>query len=872
MKFKHILISIIIIFIATSSKAQCRGDVFGVPEWYATPVEDSKQLQKFKSSQCHYRNRYVPWVVYSDRLYNNVYKKPNESSEVIMQLDYKDWFFVIDEKKEWIKLAKGIIERRLHLTEGTLEEFGWIKKSNMLLWNRGIIDGETFITQKAFLLNKAENIECIVNKTCEYDLARIFKHPTKNDRESIDKTVYEFYFILKKEGNRYLLSKTPFLNRFPDEINENLIGWISKDKLTEWKTRIALEPNFGIGYEERKNDPIAKRFKAYGSIADAENAINGNANNPFWDYDPVIIKNQNHLNDKRFHGSVVRFPLLANEASNFHPDRRIISSGVIGEINLGDGGDAISEIEYAKFEEGFIKLREGVKKYDVVFLVEGGNETLHYKASLANTIPKLGRYFKQQNIDARFGVVIYRDFTETKLGVLNTFNLNPSANAAAQFIQKTKFNSLEANQNQAAIQYALTDGLASIGLDANMLSTKLIFLIGSKPDVSCNRNQLTLCNETPDCKKVIVPKKDVYHALEKYKAHLTIIQSKSNDTHNSCFERRGKKMLIELAKRVHSKYSQIEAYLDNVEIKEPHLQASINGWYLTNSETFGKYIILENERTSFPQLEKEIINAVKNINQHIQEFILGMDQVFKKGKSANDLKYASGGFTKHFLLSQIRVMSETLGLPEKELYQLVFQKKYKLYKKVYFPNQLKGSEYPLVTPVVFVSWNELRDFSLLIDELDRARREGNLTKKRMAVENAFVNAYGKISGNYSITIDDIRKGNRIVEDFHPVVKGIGNLLDGITSINQRGWWKCSIKKILRMKESQLNKFLDDIITQARPLKKIQRQKLDYKFAYLALLNKEMSDWDQAAVSEDLIYYWIPIDEIFNQPVATCKCQ
>ena len=93
----------------------------------------------------------------------------------------------------------------------------------MLLWTDGLISPNSGIHQKAFLLNKADEVKKIISE--KKDFAQIYKSPNSTDIIE-EKNIYEFYFVFKKEDNRYLISKEASISTAT--LDDEIVGWVDR--------------------------------------------------------------------------------------------------------------------------------------------------------------------------------------------------------------------------------------------------------------------------------------------------------------------------------------------------------------------------------------------------------------------------------------------------------------------------------------------------------------------------------------------------------------------------------------------------------------------------------------------------------------------
>ena len=226
--------------------------VLGKPAAFFKPVELKQEEinERFNGRKNKDYSGEVPWIVFADHDLAQTYDQPEDGRQM-RGLPFKNWFYVAEEDDDMIRIGRGELSG-LKVEKGTWDDFGWVKKSQVLLWANSLVDARTGIHKKAFLLNKVNDIEQI-KRLEKKEIVKIFNDPFGGSTIG-NKTIYEFYFIYKKENDRFLIAKDAVLTSRSAE--ESLVGWVPASRVAEWNTRIALEPNFTAeAFAERKANP-----------------------------------------------------------------------------------------------------------------------------------------------------------------------------------------------------------------------------------------------------------------------------------------------------------------------------------------------------------------------------------------------------------------------------------------------------------------------------------------------------------------------------------------------------------------------------------------------------------------------------------------
>ena len=261
------------------------------------------------------------WQVYSDK-HGNITYETSIGKRVKNSIGFMDDFYAVDENDQRVHIIKDNNYREGFSSNA--EDYGWIDKKNLLLWDRCLISKAGRINKKGMVLNTIESIK--KDKIKEGDKASIKyfydKQLTKLSNKS--SKIYEVLYIYKISGDAVLLGKNYITDVY--HAKEDILGWVSIKKITIWDHRIAVEPNWDKeAVAERRQKNIKTTFLI--DIARAKRfAEKGKMNNKFvvWDNDPY---------EKRNIGDWRRFPLLG-----YNKESQIIKAGVIASQQSAEKG------------------------------------------------------------------------------------------------------------------------------------------------------------------------------------------------------------------------------------------------------------------------------------------------------------------------------------------------------------------------------------------------------------------------------------------------------------------------------------------------------------------------------------------------------
>ena len=241
------------------------------------------------------------WIVCSDRNNNKTFKD-TLLIDLDKTIDFLDPFYVIEDKGEIIHIIKDP-----ELEEGIFsflaEDYGWIKKGNMLLWQHCLVSPNGTQNLKGLVQNTLTEVK---QERVEQGVTYFYNPRLKSKSQKLSRS-YEILYIYKINGNALLLGKSPSF--FVDFAKENILGWIPKNQVTQWDHNIALEVNWDKeAANERKNKEQPAIFyyeklraKKYGEGGKKSIKL------IIWDKDTY---------ENRPAGNSWRFPLIELDTSN----------------------------------------------------------------------------------------------------------------------------------------------------------------------------------------------------------------------------------------------------------------------------------------------------------------------------------------------------------------------------------------------------------------------------------------------------------------------------------------------------------------------------------------------------------------------------
>lgn len=867
--FYMILPICLILAAATESHAQKK--VKGKPENFVMPVDyfDNTGTYQAFLRKTSPKSKENGWLVISDRDNNNIYDKPNGS--VISTVNFRDFFFVVDEKEEWIKIIKARVDE-LKIVKGSKEDVGWVPKTKMLLWNSGVIGQVTRIHKKILLLNRADQIESILNKE-DKDMVKIYTGPETEEREK-DRRIFEYFFMLKKENDRYLLSEEANVNPFAPE---KIVGWVSARDCDIWDTRICLEPNFvEDAYQERLNKPEL-RIRAFESNIGAMKSLKGNGreSDVFWSNDPVGIPSSAKAksDSKRFLGSVVRFPMVSISQSE---GTEIYKSGIVGKIKLvAKDGKLLRDLpenRIAQLEKQLNQLENKSTKVNIYYIIEGTDASYPFKQVIIQAMRDVHKDLAQQKLaKVNYGALIYRDTPEESVDIngqtvnrmTEQMSLSSDIDGLLSFVQNAEFKNKKDRDEYTSMYYGVNEALKKGGFNVETKNDELniIMLLGCFGDFRADRDR----RKVESGHKAFFDPDEINRIVANISgidAHLYALHLRNGGYRPStAFVKAAQNLILENAKILYNE-------------QQPRINSGLKDKF--TSYGFSNYDqgpVLELDKSKAvavmdhgaipgnivtPFANQDISNSAlagslrKNIEtsiNHIVNLKKATSMVLNEGDLGDlgnltetlDIEPRDAGtFAKGFMNVLIKMLEDNpkVSLPD------VLDEKYKLFTEAYIPYKLPKAEHPLVSYVLFMPETDLIDYHRTIERCNAGMGITSYDKKRESLFQLYKSLLDQFTGegaSFAKNEDEIT-----INDVQRLMQGINN--SGLRLDENK---EIPIVKILDEKKIS-NEEVDDLIRRFKvvedKLSKILRDADTYDFCY------KTDDFNR--------YYWIPIEDAF----------
>jgi hypothetical protein len=810
-----------------------------------SPPRDKEGINLFEYGRENINNQ--PWEAFCDRnddLGKQTYSDASFNSKKFKKLSYLEQYWIVDERNNWVHLVQGRRTSDTKLDKNSIEDFGWILKSNVLLWNESLISNITGIHKKAFILNKFDELPSVLRLEEFLDKAPIFDSP--NSKQSVGQIRrYQYFFILKKEKDRYLIAKEI---KFSSVNAENIIvGWVNKSRCEDWETRISMEPNFEKpAFDERKENNSLRLALYKNSSGAKDHASNGTIDDPMWDKDPAFFNWPDEMLIKnRFRGDLTRFPKLAEQQAG--PYWR---TGLLGDVYLvNEAGQttSISNTKDSQLRKVFNTLSKRLSRVNILFLIEATSESSKFKSTIRDGIAQAMDQLQYSNNlpdDIRYSLVLYRDNIPTDQLSIKKVNLSTNKELLLNTIEQFEFtNDYNDTDPFTNMNCAFQQGLEHTNLMSGDRALHIVINIGQNADFTQSPgreiNKNTACSYN-----------DFMDELTRFGAHTIFIQNKSDGLYaQNRYVRLAQEYMLENANRRFESYKTIERNFQQKNLSNPKIIAIDNtpNQYQTYESSVSNFLWLpENGILNTNSLSDYLVEKIEVIYEKPLRAYRDLKKVFDEGLSLDDLvqnvdatseSYSLGAY--HGIMDLLKEMNLT-----QDDIQLLSNKRFQLYREAYMPKYVPGSTYPPHKFVLFMPESDLRSYSELLK---------NIVVKRSAsideIREALWRASCKLVEYFSVEDQDCETLSSL--DLRLMIQGLQGT--GVQLQKEWDYEIADLKKKRKMSDERILDLHNRFIQMNESINDILDQGSEYPFSY-----------ESPAIEQKdrVTYFYIPLDLVF----------
>jgi len=566
-------------------------DLLELPEQWENATYDilNKKYVDLKSPENRVENYWeldgrktaknIYWRVSASREGIPLFDLPNGSK--VGELKLGETQFVLNEHKEYIKLS-GLDEKPI----------GWCHKKDLILWKTPLLDINTGIEIKAFMVNKfsgsRDNLRLIMSDKERY---QIYDGPGPDANVIGKELIYDVFFVFKYENPSGIPGKGRYLVSQHFELSDLdvLLGWVNEDRLTLWTTSICIEPNFEPEALEERNKKgiIATVFPE--NFVDPTDMANYRKTG---EIEMALVTSElrdpamgDYKKDPRMYGRIFRYPVF--QGKNYVQQNNCrFRTGIAGKFNLANTEtvEGFNDRVYTMLKKKRERLQDQIAYQNIIFVLDGTDGMARYFQTAAEIIDrKVESNMIGGDNKTKYGAVIYRNeffgksWTEDPEDkIITTYELSPDGKTLARDLKKEALQCGERVPSATkAVYYGLEKALDLCRPD----QTNIIIHVGHNPD-----NSSEFLYYDPDKAKTHTTPNDIANAIPTdVEIHFINFVGYSENVENQqrklLFSNISNGLLPELSAEQSNKYAGIDYYENYKKPEAPVLSTSSGSGY-----------------------------------------------------------------------------------------------------------------------------------------------------------------------------------------------------------------------------------------------------------------------------------------------------
>jgi hypothetical protein len=428
------------------------------------------------------------WIVYSDRKENKYFSKP-DGVAAMGSLGFLDPLFVLEEKSEWLKVARwspNALDEKNGAILNPNDVLGWIPKNKLILWPKALCDTSSKITLKALALVKATEIGndwkkyIQTSEQKEIIVSSYLSPSTKREYQKKNSSIrmFRFLYVFKMENDMVLLSNES--NIRPENAQGRILGWVPEILLTIWRDRLCLEPK-NIEYAVSERERILKDV-SYPLFFDSSEARLFKEETAFDELRHIKISDPGK---NKWAPEVLRLPVLKYSA-----DKSFVQTNYITPVYNANREEVLSN-DTAQILIGGLASKAGdLRNTNIIFLVDGSEALFPYWQNILQAIDwinfTIDEEVRQKN-PIRFGVVVYRDYADENCGGkdLSIQKLEPTLrveDVKKFLLEQTQLKGCAPSGGTQAVRKGLAQALKLLSEKNRKSQSNFVIMVGGAGD------------------------------------------------------------------------------------------------------------------------------------------------------------------------------------------------------------------------------------------------------------------------------------------------------------------------------------------------------------------------------------------------------
>jgi len=700
------------------------------------------------------------WIIYSDRQNNPVYDRP--SGRVVgSSLNFMEPLRVKAIQGDWINVFSGTIEDKGRFKNDV--DRGWIQVKYVVLSSYAVLNDQS-APRKAMALISLRDGQ-LNQGDIPKDLQKNYNLYFDPGKQQLKGTSQKFIirFILKESTTSKLLSNTDKLGNNATALKNNVAGWMANFHITEWDTRLCLEPASNTQAVQAYQGfdvpvfPTREQLERYYTSGNVKGAI---------------LKNK--LRAQPQSPYIMRLPILESMGGKDEMKKVATVGSLRGEL---------SNDERANFETEVRRLTKLQKNINILFVIDGTQSMSRIYSPVAQSIKRVIRNNAEIGANLKFGALVYRDYPDGA----DAFTIQPLTSNTSQvedWLMRVVCKS--ADKDLAEAQYmGIIEGVKKAGFVQGQ--SNIIVLVGDAG------------NHVPDPKGLTVPK--VVNDMSAYDMSFISFQViNGKDQSFADFNADSQDYIRGLAAKVNVINGQKAKLVKHQKIPNTYVLQFIgeSGQDLSDIYRFGRF--------TYAQIETQMATSVleENINNALTGYLSAVNKKVESILAILENGVQGGIYDEsviHYICSKMQEEGKMTYNECVEFIGSLGEFSFEGYTNMTYNDQ----SLPCYEPVVFLSKDEFDQVVKTLNSLNIAR---TASEKRKALYTALLEQSKKMLGEVSDDNIENKTLNEIWKIILNVPFDYGNNKYG-------GLADTKLKELLQLNDKNFDLFLRDFESKIR---------------------------------------------------------
>ncbi len=186
------------------------------------------------------------WMVYY--VDADISNNTQTSDLIVVNPEFLKQYYVVDENDDSLRLIYTSVPKINEYLTAYDENAGWIKKSELLLWESCLLENGSRYSNRVLLLGNRTGNNA-------YSSAKFYQNSDLSVEVKGKSSKLDIYYIYKETNKSYLLGIQPSFVGLGQNSKEYIAGWVSKDNVLKYdKFKYSYESNWDIEAAKERID------------------------------------------------------------------------------------------------------------------------------------------------------------------------------------------------------------------------------------------------------------------------------------------------------------------------------------------------------------------------------------------------------------------------------------------------------------------------------------------------------------------------------------------------------------------------------------------------------------------------------------------